>query len=160
MASIGDILNTSRKELLDLSTRNRLLSIPIDSKAARIIQIRDELSEQVFRLLVTEKKSFSFLPGRPSIAKNTPETLFGSGDEVSDETDLPQPDDEIDPSTKLPKRHVDSKLQTAFTPEGLQRRLLDLHHDAKAMVEEQGVNILYLALGQLKWYEADDLIPI
>lgn len=64
MANIADILNTSRKELLDLSTRNRLLSIPIDSKAARIIQVRDELSEQVFRLLVTDKKTFSFLPGR------------------------------------------------------------------------------------------------
>jgi hypothetical protein len=155
MANIGDILNTSRKELLDLSTRNRLLSIPIDSKAARIVQVRDELSEQVFRLLVTEKKTFSFLPGRPSTAKNAPDVMFADGDEASDISDLPQPDDEIDPATKLPKRYVDSKLQTDFTPEGLQRRLLDLYHDAKAMIEEQGVNILYLGLGQLKWYEAD-----
>jgi very-short-patch-repair endonuclease len=73
---------------------------------------------------------------------------------------LPQPEeehpgDEIDQTTGLPKRQLDNRLQTSFTPEGLQRRLLDLYHDSRAMIEEQGVNILYLALGHLKWYEAD-----
>ena len=68
MPTTEDLLNTSRRELLDLSTRNRLLSIPVDSSSAKIIQIRDELTVQVFRMLVGEKKSFSFLPGRPSVA--------------------------------------------------------------------------------------------
>jgi len=155
MPIIGDILNTSRKELLDLSTRNRLLSVPLDSKAARIIRIQDELSEQVFRLLVAERTTFSFLPGRAAAKNTAAETLLDNGEDQSEVIGLPQPDDESDPATALPKRHIDSKLQTALTPEGLQRRLLALHNDAKAMIEEQGVNILYLALGLLKWYEAD-----
>src|SRR6266404_1666787 len=62
--SIQELLDRSRKELLDLSTRNRLLSIPVNSKSARIVQIYDERSSEVFRLLVTEKKSLSFLPGK------------------------------------------------------------------------------------------------
>ncbi|MCX8511897.1 MAG: DUF4011 domain-containing protein, partial [Chthoniobacteraceae bacterium] len=36
-----------------------------------------------------------------------------------------------------------------------QARLLGLHRDARTMIEEQGVNILYLALGQLQWMEAE-----
>ena len=61
-----ELLQSSRRELLDLSTRNRLLSIPVDSGSARIISVRDELSAQIYRLLVYEKKAFSFLSARSS----------------------------------------------------------------------------------------------
>jgi very-short-patch-repair endonuclease/tRNA(Ile)-lysidine synthase TilS/MesJ len=152
MLTTQDLLNKSRNELLDLSTRNRLLSIPVNSKSARIVQVFDELSEEVYRLLVTEKKSFAFLPGRKS--KNETEGEEAK-QEVEDEVGLPQPDEEEDISTGLAKRHVDLKLQTSLSPEGIQRRLLDLYHDARTMIEEQGVNILYLSLGQLKWFEAE-----
>ena len=159
MPTTEDLLNTSRRELLDLSTRNRLLSIPVDSSSAKIIQIRDELTAQVFRMLVTEKRSFSFLPGRPSAggarsvaAVQDPDIFLDDGLVPA----LPQPEeehggDELDQATGLPKRQLDNRLQTSFTPEGLQRRLLDLYHDSRAMIEEQGVNILYLAMGHLKW---------
>jgi hypothetical protein len=156
MSTTQELLNKSRNELLDLSTRNRLLSIPVNSASARIIQVRDELSEQTFRLLVTEKKSFSFLPGRRSTADvGTSETPKEEGEDANEEADLPQPSEELDQSTGLAKRHIDSRLQTNLTPEGLQRRLFDLFHDSRAMIEEQGVNILYLVLGHLKWFEAD-----
>jgi len=35
MPTTGELLNASGKELLDLSTRNRLLAIPLDSSSAR-----------------------------------------------------------------------------------------------------------------------------
>lgn len=154
MASIRELLAKSRNELLDLSTRNRLLSIPVNSSSARIIQVHDELSEEVYRLLVSETKAFSFIPGRSS---RTAQVGSPTSEVETDEEEigLPQPDEEEDASTGLAKRHVDSRLQTSLSPEGLQRRLLDLYRDARTMVEEQGVNILYLALGQLKWFEAD-----
>jgi hypothetical protein len=41
----------------------------------------------------------------------------------------------------LARRHVDARLQTALSPEGLQARLLNLFRDAQTMIEEQGVNI-------------------
>src|SRR6267378_2736047 len=153
MFTTQQLLDKSRNELLDLSTRNRLLSIPVNSKSARIIPVLDELSEQVYRLLVIEKKSLSFLPGQRSKKSNT-ETDQPEGEE-DEEVGLPQPEDEQDASTGLAKRHVDLRLQTALSPEGLQRRLLDLFHDARTMIEEQGVNILYLALGHLKWFEVE-----
>lgn len=159
-ATTEDLLNSSRRELLDLSTRNRLLSIPVDSSSARIVSVRDEISEQVYRLLVAEKKAFSFLPGRSS-AGSAPTESGETGDiGLLESPVLAQPgtegrDEEIDEATGLPKRHVDCKLQTSLTSEGLQRRLLDLYHDSRAMIEEAGVNILYLALGHLQWYEAD-----
>ena len=50
-------------------------------------------------------------------------------------------------------RHADTRLQTRLTPPGLQKRLLDLYNDARVLEEEQGVNILFLALGALKWVD-------
>jgi len=153
MASIQELLNRSRQELLDLSTRNRLLSIP-KSKSARVVHVLDELSEEVFRLLLGEKKALSFLPGKKTERANGQFNLAGEGPLNEDEVGLPQPEDE-ESSGGPARRHTDLRLQTALSPEGLQRRLLALHRDARTMIEEQGVNILYLALGQLKWYEVD-----
>jgi hypothetical protein len=90
MPNTEELLNSSRKELLDLSTRNRLLSIPVDSKSARIIQVRDELSEQVFRLLVSEKKSFSFLPGRASVTKDETSETKNEDIDIFGELGLPR----------------------------------------------------------------------
>jgi hypothetical protein len=94
---------------LDLSTRNRLLSIPIGSKSACVIQVYDEIKDQVFRLLVTEKKAFSSLPARqtkPAAASNDAES---SGMETDDEEIGPQqPDDGEDSDTGLAKGHKDS----------------------------------------------------
>ena len=159
---LPDLLERARRELLDLSTRNRLLSAPVNSKSARVVTVQDELSTEVFRLLVEDRKTLSFLPGRKSTgaAPNQSKTdnAGSSPSEVSaedDEAGLPPPDDTEDEATGLARRHVDSRLQTMLTPEGLQRRLLDLYRDAQTTIEETGVNVLYLALGQLKWFEAD-----
>ena len=56
MAQLEKLLEESRCELLDLSTPNRLLAIPVESKSARVIHVRDEKSDVVFRLLVEERK--------------------------------------------------------------------------------------------------------
>ena len=151
--NIQELLDRSRKELLDLSTRNRLLSIPVNSKSARIIQVYDELSAEVFRLLVTEKRRLSFIPGKASKPAATT-----SGSELFDDEEfgLPQPEHDEAGVNGIASRHSDPRLQTSLTPEGLQRRLLDLYTNARTMIEEQGVNVLYLALGQLKWFESGD----
>ncbi len=43
-----------------------------------------------------------------------------------------------------------------MTPNGLQKRLLDVYFDARTLEEEQGVNILYLGLGTLKWIDLNN----
>ena len=50
-------------------------------------------------------------------------------------------------------RHTDRYLETPLGPDGLQKRLLRLARDAKTAEEEQGINILYLVLGFLSWFE-------
>ena len=62
---------------------------------------------------------------------------------------------EDDETSGPAQRHIDTKLQTALTSDGLQRRLLSLFRDAQLFMEEQGVNILYLAVGRLMWFEAE-----
>src|SRR3981189_3432918 len=113
MAQLEKLLEESRRELLDLSTRNRLLSIPLESKSARVIHVRDEKSDVVFRLLVAERKAMGFLPGVETKSKRSPteEAVPIVGDLEEDEIGLPQPDGEIDETTHGAVRHVDTKLQ-------------------------------------------------
>ena len=59
-----EVLQRARQELLDLSSRNRLISTALDSTRSKRLDIVDERSEEVFRLLVRERKALSFLPGR------------------------------------------------------------------------------------------------
>src|SRR3546814_414993 len=58
-------LERARTELLDLSARNRLLNMPRSSKSVKAIEIVDEKSDEIYRLLVSEGKAFTFLAGRP-----------------------------------------------------------------------------------------------
>ena len=50
-------------------------------------------------------------------------------------------------------RHTDNKLQTKLTLDHLDKKLLRINTDADAYFQEQGIDILYLALGFLSWYE-------
>jgi hypothetical protein len=59
--SIRDRLLADRRALLDLGTRNRLVHIPLRAKNIRAIEIVDEKSAEVFRIL-GEGKRFTFLP--------------------------------------------------------------------------------------------------
>lgn len=166
LATVEEKLERARTELLDLSARNRLLNMPKSGKSAKIIEMVDELSSEVFRLLVGESKPFTFVPGMPSrktpsgdepSAEADPSALPEAADEDSDViADLALPeDDEVD-ERGIAGRHSDTRLQTRFTPEGLQKRLLDLYFDARTLEDEQGVNVLYLALGALRWVDPND----
>lgn len=86
-------LDRTRTELLDLSARNRLLNMPRLSKGAKAVEIVDEVSAEVFRLLVGEGRPFTFLPGKAA-ALGEPadgETVPEDQDEIAD---LAQPDDD------------------------------------------------------------------
>ena len=59
--SVEAKLEKARTELLDLSARNRLLNIPRSAKIARTLEVVDELSDEVFRLMVGSSRAFTFL---------------------------------------------------------------------------------------------------
>lgn len=145
---VADKLDRARMDLLDLSARNRLLNMPRSSKSARSIDIVDEKSAEIFRLLVQEGKVFTFVAGKPARpGEENPDA------EVEELTDLAQPEDDVADERGVFSRHADTRLQTRLTPKGLQKRLLELFFDARTLEEEQGVNILYLTLGTLKWVD-------
>ena len=149
--SIRERLLKERHALLDLSTRNRLLNTPLRTKNNRAIEIVDEKAAEVFRLL-TAGKALSFAPGvqlsEEERAELDPEDDVTGG--------IPQPDeDEAVDERGIAARHADSRLQTRLTSEGLQKRLLDMWYDAQTLEQEQGVNILYLAIGLLRWFDSD-----
>ena len=145
-------LETARTELLELSARNRLLNTPRSSKSSRTVEIIDEKSTEIFRLLVREERAFTFSAGRSS-SKSSANNPFETEEEQDDIVDLAQPEDETVDARGIPKRHADTNLQTRLTSKGLQKRLLELYSDSITLEQEQGVNILFLAMGMLRWID-------
>ncbi|MFV2044560.1 MAG: DUF4011 domain-containing protein, partial [Anaerolineales bacterium] len=139
-------LDVARRDLLDMGLRNKLLNYrPLKAKG---LEIDDEKPTEVYRILVEERRSMSFLPV-PEKEDNDDESQLELGE--ADEA-LAQPEE---PEEKDPGRHTDDKLQTPNTSPVLHRRLLNSYYAAKTYIEEQGVNILFLALGMLHWYESE-----
>ncbi|MGN6210529.1 DUF3320 domain-containing protein [Asticcacaulis sp.] len=149
--SIRERLLKERHALLDLSTRNRLLNVPLRTRNNRAVEIVDERAAEVFRTL-SDGKNMTFLAGAQLSAEERADL-----DEDDIETGgIPQPDDDDLDANGKAARHTDTKLQTRLTSEGLQKRLFDVWYDAQTLEQEQGVNILYLALGLLRWRDADN----
>jgi very-short-patch-repair endonuclease len=143
---LNSILQKAREELLDLSARNRLINTPRDPARGKKLDIVDERSEDVFRLLVRERKAMSFLPGKED---PPPES-----DDGPTPAALSQPEEEKPVEGAVDPRHGDLRLQTRLSSERLQTRLLDMYYDGQTYEQEQGISILYLAIGFLKWYES------
>ncbi len=153
MQQVAKSLEDSRQELLDLSTRNRLLSIPDESRSARVVRVVRESSVEVLRMLCQDKKELVFIHGEGGTSgRRSARAVEESPKASSSEGRITT---KANDTAAKPRHLVDSKLQTTMAPEVLDRRLLDLYRTARTLLEEQGVNILYLALGQLTWLEAE-----
>ena len=59
------------------------------------------------------------------------------------------------PEPRSPCAISTAPLQTKLTRDRLQKQLLGLYRDARTLEEEQGVSVLFLALGFLRWYESE-----
>jgi hypothetical protein len=186
MPSTDDLLKqleVARRDLLELSTQNRLLDIKRDQESGLSLEIEDEMADQVFKLLVSDTKPMRFEQGEVVAAASEE----GEPEAAQPLTPEPEPtaEDEEIPKKKTTRkttskttatkrvtkkalskavvtkpltdeeRQSDNVLHTVLDPEELDRRLLGLYTDGTASFQEQGVNILYLAVGFLKWFEAD-----
>ncbi len=138
-------LEEARLTLIERNLRNKLVNCPLTSRRSRQIHVVDELSDEIFSGLLGGKRQYTFAAGR------------GVADEDSDEADsdiagwVPP---EEDSGEGVASRHRDNSLQTQLTAEGLQKRLTSLYYESREVEEEQGVNVLYLALGFIKWFES------
>lgn len=127
--SLNETLERARRELLDLTARNRLLHVPRDRAKSGRIDIVRERADDIYRLLVQDGRSMSFL--------------------VSKEPAPPDPDEDE-------AAYTDDALQTSLEAEVLEKRLLRMYYDARTFEDEQGSNILFLAIGFLRWHDRDD----
>src|SRR5258707_2596503 len=95
-------LERARLELLDLTARNGLLNMPLSSRTVKTIEIVDEKSAEIYRLLVREGRPFTFVPGRASKpdSESDPEEI----------QELAQPDDDSVDERGVLNRHSDTKL--------------------------------------------------
>jgi hypothetical protein len=131
------LLGQARFKLIETGTRNRLIHTPRGDKRSRALPVTGNVPDQVFTNLVRENRPLPFL-ATPEIAAIQREAARLKA-----------------PRLVTPKTSFRNGLQTSLSPELLHKRLHAIHRDAKTAEEERGVNILFLALGFLRWYEDD-----
>ena len=142
-------LDHLRENLLDLTMRNPLLNF---RPGAKSIQVINEIAPEIYDLLLLQEKKLQFLPTKqeeepdkessseedPNLTEEEAEILLSTPEETED------------------KRQHNLFLKTNFNPMELQKRLRYINQQAKSVFEEQGYNILYLAIGFLEWIEYAD----
>lgn len=165
-----DSLESVRKKLLDLSSRNSLLNYRHpEGKSIRLI---DELPDEIANALRADR-SLTLIPipeptekqlieagyieihpeKKEKIIKSYPEPAqWAKHLELFTSYDLP--DGNL--ATQGMTRYQDDNLQTLLYAPKLEARLRSLRSLAETAIEETGTSILYLALGFLEWYESLD----
>ncbi len=126
-----------KEKLIDTSKRNRLINSPLGKDRGKHLDIVNERSDEVYKLLVHQHKKMRFADSADGYTEQ----------DITDHIYVPNPDPPSD-------RHTDLKLQTRLTKEALHKRLLQLYRDSNSAVEEQGSNPLFLALGFVQWFES------
>ena len=133
-SQIERLLADARLRLVETGTRNRLVHTPRSSKRTRSLPILSAEADSLFEFVARSGKALHFLPTKAGALER-----YGSDAE----------DDGGRQDTSA------AGLQTGLEEEALEKRLLAIYRDAKTAEEEQGINILFLAIGFLRWYEDD-----
>ena len=120
-----------RKELLDLTLRNPLLSFKARNRNLSII---NQTPMNAYKILVLENKKMYFSPNKAETKKSRAHTF-------------------IDQTKEFLSSESDKTLKADLTPSELQKRLFYIDQQSKTMVQEQGYNILYIALGFIEWID-------
>ncbi|MDI9617545.1 DUF3320 domain-containing protein [Methanothermobacter sp.] len=147
-----------REKLLDLTMRNQLLNF---RPRSRTVEVVNHDPEYIYTYLVLNGGKMKLAPRREPEEETDPgneiEDPEGEVDTVNHMED-PEGEWEIDHGDELEDLKPDDEniLLTDLTESELQRRLFYINQRARTMIQEQGYNILYLALGFLEWMAADE----
>jgi superfamily I DNA and/or RNA helicase len=123
-----------RKELLDLTLRNQLLNFKPRSKT---LTITNQSPTNIYQTLVLQDYTMTFSPNKKDeVDKSRLRSIWEH------------------PSLDLSIfKDGDRTLRADLSPSELQKRLFYINQQATTMLQEQGYNILYLAVGFLKWQD-------
>ena len=120
-----------RKELLDLTLRNPLLNFKARNRNLSII---NQSPINVYRTLVLENKKMFFSANKKENKKSRAHAF-------------------IDQTKEFLSQESDKTLKADLSPSELQKRLFYIDQQSKTMVQEQGYNILYIAIGFIEWID-------
>ena len=142
-----------KEKLIDLSKRNRLLSF----KTAKYSTLRiiDEQPPEVYRSLVQNIQAMEFLPVTVN-EDDIPEEEKKSLEELNEGIEFRAQEFKEYEVEDLDKKHVDKFLQTKLSQQDLNKTLNKISTTARSTNDDLGYNVLFLALGSVIWYEADN----
>lgn len=151
-------------QLLDLSRLNRLLYFKLERASS--VPIAQPAPEDLFQTLVVRGKALTFplldeltLIDLDQVEEGTPPEATASKDVTSSPEnttlesaapDQPAPPDRPAPR---PRKRAASEITSSLSDERLARALFNLRARARAALEEQGVNVLFVAFGLLHWID-------
>ncbi len=125
------------RKLLDLGLRNTLINMRL---SRTVIPILTDTAASIEDLLA-DGEDFSVFPKPEDWHRSTENLTFDNIHELADKKDY------ILEEFKL------GRLRSSLTPADLNDKLKNLHRKARTLMEENGANALYIALGLLRWYE-------
>jgi len=162
-------LENIRKKLLELSTRNRLISFKHSkTNCLRIVNVSPDtlakqlIAEKELRFHPVPEPSQDELIQKGYLKKDSSGRLISLKKEPeADEWakiiwgnltyQVPQTIEEMVPIEK-----PELSIQTLLYPYELETRLRGLWQKSKSSIEETGANILYMAFGFLEWFDPAD----
>ncbi len=131
-------IETWKNRLLDLSKRNRLLNYRETKRSS--LKIHTPQCLDLYNSFVQNEEPLIF----PNVEEAQLTFL-----NIIDDSDFDEKGEKEDDENYYP-------IKTNQNPNETQRTLKSLRDRAKTALEEQGVNILYLSFGFLKWSESQD----
>ena len=132
-----------RRKLLDTGTRNRLIHLNREKLPANAISILDAQVDDLFDLLKLQGSKVYIL----ATGKDRKKVDAESGEQI----DITHMGDDAEDVRQRPSGEF---IKTALGPEAQKTRLRKLYEHAKLAESEQGINVLYLAMGFLRWRES------
>ncbi|MAX38395.1 MAG: hypothetical protein CME33_17715 [Gimesia sp.] len=160
--SVLSSLEASRKKLLDMSKRNKLLKFDLESKRSKkMVRIIDYPLSLLAECLVDIEKKYFFEPIDEPDEREYLQIKDSEGNNFKK-----KPDPEawakhlgINTSFNLPLTSGDEQpkylLKSLHYPSELEKILHGISKDQINGIQEKGVNSLYLACGFLKYYESE-----
>jgi hypothetical protein len=122
--------------IVETGTRNRLVHVNRANTRGNVLNIVNERSDDVHRFLSGGKTMRFLAIGRDKEEERGSITFVDANEKGFEE-----------------ERYTELQLETRLGPDALQKKLLKIAREAQTAEEESGVNILYLAMGFLTWFE-------
>ena len=130
------LFDDTRRRLVETGTRNRLVHVNRANTRGNVLNIVNVRSDDVHACSPVARRCASWRWGA------TRARIAGKSSSLTPSRNGFDED-----------RYTGTQLETRLGPDALQKKLLKIAREAQTAEEESGVNILYLAMGFLTWYE-------